>query len=130
MNRTRLSLFYLASYLVLIGFGLLIAPRQTFWILQSNGDYGHVFPRVAGMLMSGLGLSIFGMIHAQSYRQYPATLFMRLYFIACFIAFYVMTGDPLFVVLIGIVGLGLALTSVAYVLDRSSSKEGRRSVLQ
>jgi hypothetical protein len=46
-------------------------PRETLKILQSNGDYGDVFPRVAGMLMSGLGLSIFGMIRARSYELYP-----------------------------------------------------------
>ena len=46
--------------------------------------------------MSGLGLLIFGMIRAHSSELYPATLFMRVYFIACIVAFYAMTGDPLF----------------------------------
>ena len=66
MNRTGLSLYYLGSYLVIIGVALLVAPRPTLTVLQSNGDYGDVFPRVAGMLMSGLGFSIFGMIRARS----------------------------------------------------------------
>ena len=65
MNRTRISLFYLGSYLAIIGFGLLFVPHETLMVLQSDGDYGDVFPRVAGMLMSGLGLSIFGMIRAR-----------------------------------------------------------------
>ena len=86
MNTTRISLFYLGSYLAIIGFGLLFAPAGTLKILQSNGDYGDVFPRVAGMLMSGLGLSIFGMIRARSSELYPATLLMRVYFIACIVA--------------------------------------------
>jgi len=120
MNKTRLSLFYLGSYLVLIGFGLLLVPNETLRILQSNREYGNVFTRVAGMLMSGLGLSIFGMIRARSYAQYPATLFMRVYFIVCFVAFYATNGDPLFLVLIGIVGLGLVLTLVGYLLDRAA----------
>jgi uncharacterized protein YjeT (DUF2065 family) len=93
MNKTRFSLFYLGSYLVLIGLGLLFAPHGTLKILQSNGSYGDVFPRVAGMLMSGLGLSIFRMIRACSSELYPATLFKRVYFIACFVAFYVTTRD-------------------------------------
>jgi hypothetical protein len=71
MKNTRLSLFYLGSYLTVIGFGLLFAPHGTLKLLQSNGDYGAVFPRVAGMLMSGLGLSIFGMIRARSSELYP-----------------------------------------------------------
>jgi hypothetical protein len=122
VSKTRISLFYLGSYLTVIGLGLLFAPRETLKSLQSNGDYGDVFPRVAGMLMSGLGLSIFGIIRARSSELYPATLFMRVYFIACIAAFYAMTGDPLFLVLAGIVGLGFVLTLSSYVLDRTGSR--------
>ena len=118
MNKTRLSLFYLGSYLVLIGFGLLLVPHGTLKILQSNRDSGEVFPRVAGMLMSGLGLSIFGMILARSFELYPATLFIRVYFIACIVAFYMMTRDPFFLILTGIVELGFALTLTSYIVDR------------
>jgi hypothetical protein len=121
MHKTRRSLLYLGSYLVLIGLGLLFAPHGTLQILQSNRDYDDVFPRIAGMLMSGLGLSIFGMIRARASALYPATLVMRVYFIACFVAFYAMTRDPLFLVLIGIVGLGLVLTLTSYLLDRKSA---------
>jgi len=103
---------------MLIGLGLLFAPHGTLKILLSNRDYGDVFPRIAGMLMSGLGLAIFGMIRARASALYPATLVMRVYFLACFVAFYAQTRDPLFLVLIGIVGLGLVLTLSAYLLDR------------
>ena len=126
MNRTRISLFYLGSYLAIIGFGLLLVPHETLKILQSSGDYGDVFPRVAGMLMSGLGLSIFGMIRARSYELYPTTLFMRVYFIVCIAAFYAMTHDAFFLVLIVIVGLGLALTLGSYLLDQKNSKREMR----
>jgi hypothetical protein len=101
--------------------GCSFLPHVTLKILQSNGDYGDVFPRVAGMLMSGLGLSIFGMIRTHSSELYPTTLFMRVYFIACIFAFYTMTADPLFLVLAGIVGLGFVLTLGSYLLDRKSS---------
>ena len=122
MNRTRISLFYLGSYLAIIGFGLLFVPHETLMVLQSNGDYGDAFPRLAGMLMSGLGLSILGMIRARSYELYSSTLFMRVYFIVCIAAFYAITYDPFFLVLIVIVGLGLALTLGSYLLDQNNSK--------
>ena len=122
MNRTRISLFYLGSYLAIIGFGLLFVPHETLMVLQSNGDYGDAFPRLAGMLMSGLGLSILGMIRARAYELYPSTLFMRVYFIVCIAAFYAMTHDAFFLVLIVIVGLGLALTLGSYLLDQKNSK--------
>jgi len=120
MIKTRLSLFYLGSYLSIIGIGLLLAPRATLGLLQSTGDYGEVFPRVAGMLMSGLGLSIFGIIRARADALYPATLLIRLYFLACIIAFYAMTRDPLFLVLLVIVGLGFVLTLSSYLYDRKA----------
>ena len=122
MNRTRISLYYLGSYLTLIGLGLLLAPQGTLKILQSNRDYGDVFPRIAGMLMSGLGMAVFGIIRARSFQQYPATLFIRVYFIACCVVFYSMTHDPLFLVMMGIIGIGLVLTLTSYLLDRKSPR--------
>jgi len=127
VNRTRLTLYYLGSYLVAIGVGLLLAPGATLTILQSNGDYGDVFPRVAGMLMSGLGLSIFGIIRARSQQQYPATLLVRIYFIICIVVFYIMTSDPFFLVLLAIVGLGFALTLGSYFADRKALQVALRS---
>ena len=121
MDKTRLSLLYLGSYLVLIGLGLLFAPEGTLRLLQSNAEYGNVFPRIAGMLMSGLGLAAFGIIRARVPQLYPTTLFIRTYFLVCIAVFYWMTSDPLFVVLVVIVGIGFVLTASSYVLDRRSS---------
>jgi hypothetical protein len=121
MNRTKLSLYYLGSYLVIIGIALLFAPHATLKILQSSGDYGDVFPRVAGMLMSGLGFSIFGMIAARSEQQYPTTLIVRTYFLVCIAAFYAMTSDPMFLVLAAIVGLGFVMTLGSYLADRKAA---------
>ena len=121
MKKTRLSLFYLGSYLTLIGLGLLLAPVKTLELLQSNAEYGDVFPRMAGMLMSGLGLAVFGIIRARVPELYPTTLFIRMYFLVCIAIFYWMTSDPLFVVLVVIVGIGFVLTASSYVLDRRSS---------
>jgi hypothetical protein len=124
MNKTRLSLLYLGSYLMLIGLGLLIAPDRTLKLLLSNGDYGNVFPRVAGMLMSGLGISVFGIVRAGVPQLYPATLLVRGYFLACLAAFYWMAGDPLFLVLLLIVGIGFVLTLSSHLLDRRAKPTG------
>ncbi len=118
LNKTKISLFYLATYLIVIGAGLLFAPRISLSVLQSNADYGDVFPRVAGMLMSGLGFTVAGLIRARAYELYPATLVIRVYFLICFIVFYSMNKDPLFMVLLGIVGIGFLLTLSSYILDR------------
>ena len=121
MNKTRASLYYLGSYLVIIGFGLLFAPEGTLKILQSNGTYGDVFPRFAGMLMSGLGMTVFGIIRSRVSELYPATLVIRVYFLICIVVFYTMTHDPLFLVIFAIVVLGFVLTLSSYILDRKKS---------
>ena len=100
MNRTRKSLYYLAGYLLTGGFALLIFPAETLRILLSNGDYGDIFPRLAGMFMSGLGLTFAGIILAQAEVLYPATLMVRSYFTVCLLVFYGMSRDPLFLVIL------------------------------
>jgi hypothetical protein len=109
---------------VLIGLGLLFAPGSTLRLLQSNTEYGTVFPRVAGMLMSGLGLSVFGIIRAGVPELYPATLLIRAYFLVCLAVFYWMTADPLFLVLGLIVGIGFVLTLSSHLLDRKRKPRG------
>jgi len=117
---------YLASYLTLIGFGLLFLPDTTLRLLQSNAEYGNIFPRLAGMLMSGLGLSVFGIIRVGVPELYPVTLLIRVYFLVCLACFYWMTTDPLFLVLIVIVGIGFVLTLSAHLRDRREPTEGRQ----
>jgi hypothetical protein len=62
MHRTRLSLFYLAGYLTFAGLALLLVPSFALKLLLSNGDYGDVFPRLAGMLLLGLAMVVFGIV--------------------------------------------------------------------
>lgn len=78
MNRTRLSLFYLCSYLLIGGFVLLFFPNEGLKLLLSNGDYGDIFPRVAGMFLAGLGITVFGIILTRSEALPPSRcLFAR-----------------------------------------------------
>jgi hypothetical protein len=110
------------------GLGLLFAPEGTLRLLQSKAEYGDGFPRVAGMLMSGLGFSVFGIFLAGVPKLYPATIIIRMYFLACLAAFYWMTTDPLFLVLILIVGIGFVLTLSAHLLDRREKTERKHSL--
>ena len=88
MQRTRLSLYYLCSYLLIGGLVLLFLPATGPELLLSNGDYGDVFPRVAGMLLTGLGLFVFAIIRAHADALYPATLIVRAFFLVCMSAFF------------------------------------------
>jgi hypothetical protein len=121
-NRTRISLYYLAAYLIVIGVGLLLIPDQTLRLMLSNGHYGAVLPRLAGMLMSGLGMTVAGIIRARADALYPATLGVRAYFVVCLVGLYLVSRDPFFVVLLGIVVLGMILTLLSYLSDRARTR--------
>jgi hypothetical protein len=49
----------------------------------------------------------------------PGTLVVRSYFIVCLLALYWMSADPLFLVILGIVLVGVALTLTCYLADRA-----------
>ena len=124
MTRTRFSLFYLAGYLIPAGLLLLLAPTFSTRLLLSNGDYGNVFPRLAGMLLIGLGILVVQIIRLRLDQLYTTTLVIRLFFVVCLVVFYAMSGDPFFLVLVAIVGFGLIFTGISFYLDRQSNAAG------
>jgi hypothetical protein len=121
MQRTRLTLYYLCSYLLIGGLFLLFFPQEGLRLLLSNGDYGDVFPRVAGMFVTGLGMAVFAIMVARAEALYPITLVIRAFFLVCMSAFFLMTRDPLFLVLLGIVGFGFVLTGLTYLTERKQT---------
>jgi hypothetical protein len=118
MNRTRLSLFYLAGYLTVAGLALLLVPTFALQLLLSNGDYGDVFPRLAGMLVLGLAVLIIQIIRHRVEALYPTTLAVRLFFLVVLGYLFVSSGDPFFLVVFGIVALGVLFTGYAYLSER------------
>jgi uncharacterized protein YjeT (DUF2065 family) len=118
MRRTNLSLIYVATYLLGSGIFLLIAPRLALQLLFSTGDYGEILPRLAGLLLLGLGVLVVQIVRYRLSALYTTTLAVRVLFCIGFVVFYIMSRDPLFLVLLGVVGVGVVATSVSYVLDR------------
>jgi hypothetical protein len=123
MRRTNLSLIYVATYLLASGVFLLLVPRLALHLLFSTGDYGDILPRLAGLLLLGLGILVVQIVRYRLSALYTTTLAVRVVFCIGFVVLYVMSRDPLFLVLIGVVGVGVVATSVSYVLDR---REGHR----
>jgi hypothetical protein len=118
MNKTRLSLYYPATYLTIAGLSLLIAPQFSLKILLSNGDYGDVFPRVAGMMILGLGLIVIQVIRLRQEQLYSTLWAIRLLFCIGWLALFFYTGDPYFMVLFVIVGIGFVWTGINLLRER------------
>lgn len=117
MNRTRLSLFYLAGYLTFAGAALLLVPSFALKLLLSNGDYGEVFPRLAGMLLLGLAILVTQIIRHRVEVLYATTLVVRLFFLVVFAYLFLSSDDPFFLVVFGIVLLGVILTGYSYLTE-------------
>ena len=122
MNRTRLSLFYLAGYLLPTGLALTLAPEPTLKLLQAEGKYGHVMPRFAGVLLLALGIMVSHMIYVRAEAMYAGTLLARVVILAGLIGLYAQTRDTFFVVVLAVVVVGFVLTLSAYLTDRRAPR--------
>jgi uncharacterized membrane protein YoaK (UPF0700 family) len=118
LHRTRLSLFYLAGYLLGGGIAFLLAPHISLQIFQSTGEYEPVMVRFVGVLLLALGILIAQLIRRRAFELYPTTLLVRAVILAALAAFYVSTRDPIMIILFGIVAVGWVLTLTAYLTDR------------
>jgi uncharacterized protein YjeT (DUF2065 family) len=123
MNRIRLSLFYLASYLLGGGIGFLAVPRTMLRLFLSNGQYSDVMVRLVGLLLLGLGIVVVEIIRQRVAQLYPTTLIIRAVILVGLLSLYFGYGDPLMLVLFAIVGIGFAMSLTCLVLDRD---EGER----
>ena len=117
-ERTRQSLFVPATYLTFGGLFLLLSPRLFLRLMLSNSDYGDVFPRFAGALILGLALLVIQTVRYRIVVLYPALIWVRAFFCACYVAFFLQTRDPFFLMMLGLVGSGVIGTAVAYQRDR------------
>lgn len=118
MRRTRLSLYYLATYLLFAGVLLVVTGQFAMRLLLSTGEYGDILPRLLGVVLLALGIVIVQIIRHRLEVLYSTTLAVRALILIVLAALYVYSGDPFFLVLIGIVGLGVLFTGTSYLTDR------------
>ena len=118
MRRTHLSLYYLAGYLLPAGLLLLFVPDFATKLLLSNRDYDDAPFRLAGIALTSLGILIVQIIRLRIEALYTTTVFVRLFILAGLGGLFAYTSDPFFLVIFGVVLLGLVLTTVSYLLDR------------
>ena len=118
MRWTRLSFFYLMSYLGVGGIGLLVAPDLATRLLGSTGTYPRVVLRLVGGFMVALSLVIIGIVRDRVEVLYPVTLLVRVVLLTTLLWVFVDSRDPMFLSLAGIVALGMMLTAVGLVPDR------------
>jgi len=117
-----ITYWYLAGYLLFGGIGLAFVPQETLWLFLSNGDYGDIMPRVAGMFMILLGGMIASMSARRDFTYYTRSIQLRLFAVAFLLFLLVRSGDPLFAVLTVVVLIGLLPSIAAALRERRGTR--------
>lgn len=118
MALKKLTWIYLASYLCLGGAGFALAPDLTLKLFLSDGDYGNIMPRMAGMFMVALGGLIAVMTCNNDFRYYSYSVFARTMMVAAIVWLYTITNDTLFPVIITVILIGLIPSWYLYLRQR------------
>jgi uncharacterized protein YjeT (DUF2065 family) len=118
VRRTRLSLYYLAAYLLGAGIALVLAPSLALKLLFATGHYGDIMPRLLGVVLLALGIVIVQIIRHSLEVLYPTTLIVRTFIVAVLAGLLIYSRDPLFISLLIVVGFGMVLTGSSYVSER------------
>ena len=103
----KITLSYLAGYLLVGGVGFAFIPELTLRFFLSNGEYDAVMVRVVGMFMIALSGLISQFVRFEDYKYYPYSVYIRSFIVIFLGGLYLSSRDPLFLVLNGIVLLGL-----------------------
>jgi uncharacterized protein YjeT (DUF2065 family) len=122
MRRTRLSLFYLAGYVLPSGVLLLVAPTFVSQLLLSNQAYDEPAMRLAGLVLIALGVFVVQLIRLRVDVMYTTTLIVRSILSLGLLWLALTTGNPFFAVVLAVVLFGVALTGVSYLLDRRDAE--------
>jgi uncharacterized protein YjeT (DUF2065 family) len=120
MKRTRLSLFYVAAYLLQGGLGFLFFPSLSLQLFMATGTYSDLMVRFVGALLLGLAIFVIQLIRHRNADLYFTTLLARTPILIALAVLYVVHREPLMAVLFGIVGIGYVATGITYILDRRS----------
>ena len=103
----RWSLTYVVAYLTVGGLGFALFPRFTREVFMSNQVYDDTGFRLAGMLMVGLAYLVGTILRYRDDKYYPVSIVVRGAFVVFLLALYADGRDPMFLVITGIVLIGL-----------------------
>lgn len=122
MKWTRISLAYLAGYLSLTGIAFVAAPHRALELLMATGTYDDAFVRFVGAFMIALATIVVQIMRHHLAVLYSTTLVIRTFFLVVIAGLYLDTSDRMFLVIFGVVALGVMLTLIGYIGERPSKE--------
>ena len=116
--KTRRSLFYLATYLLLTGAAFFLAPQTALRLMLADHHYEDLFVQFTGVMMIGLSIVVMNVIRYGSKPFYRTTLMARIPMWLMILAMYCQTKETALLVVLGVLGLGIAITGTCYLSER------------
>ena len=120
MKLKKITLTYLASYLIGGGLGLVAFPDLFLELLQSNQDYGDIMPRFAGVFMMALGGLVGMILYHKDFKYYGFSIAARTIIVAILFWLYSLTSNPFFIVINVIVLVGLIPSYIAILIENKN----------
>lgn len=118
MKLKKLTFTYLYTYLAIGGVGLAFFPAAVLKLFLSTGDYGDIMPRVAGAFMCALSFLIYHMVKYDDWKYYLPSIYVRSFLVVFMSWLYWQSYDPLFLILILIVSIGLVPSILVYYKEK------------
>ncbi|MEL6191882.1 MAG: hypothetical protein AAFR66_07520 [Bacteroidota bacterium] len=113
-----MSLWYPTIVLSFAGLGLLLFPALMQGVLFSSKIYSQEIVQFAGMFMMVLSVFVYMTIRLEVTAIYPITMYLRLFMTVCLSYFYLSSQNPLFLMVIIILIIGLGLSFLGILMDR------------
>ena len=127
MPKTRRTLFYPATCLILVGIALYVAPQATLRMLLANHEYPETFVRFSGVLMLGLSVPVIHAIRRADSSSCGAALAAAIPMWLLILILYVQVHETAMIVVLAALGLGILLTGVTYLAERKPMASIRAS---
>ena len=115
---------YVAAYLAIGGLGLMFVPDQFLKLFQSNQEYGEAMPRMVGVIMLALSGLIARILQFEDYKYYGYSILARTIIVLMLFYVYTIDRDPFFLIINGIVLVGLIPSYVIALTSRKGKEEG------
>jgi hypothetical protein len=124
VSLARLSLYYLATYLLGTGVAFVLSPAWALHVLMAERAYDDAFVRFVGAFMIALGTIVTQIIRLRLDVLHRTTVGIRVFFVALITYLYISTRDVLFIAILGVVTVGVVLTVTGLVLDHRRRPPG------
>ena len=118
MKAKKITLTYLITYLAIGGVGFTLFPNQILELFLSNGNYGEIMPRMVGMFMCALSFLIYRILKNEDWHYYSTTIYVRSFIVLILIWLYYKSSDPMLLVLMGIVLIGLIPSTIIHLKSK------------